>query len=221
MAEVQFTENQCAAIDAQGGAVLVSAAAGSGKTAVLSERAVRLLTGDDPVSADRLIIVTFTTAAAEEMRRRIAQKLAERIAENPQDEWLRTQQLLLPRARISTIHSLCANLVRTHFEKLGLPGEMRIADDAELNVLLNETVSDVFDRHYESEDTAFHSLFAYFCGSGSDKRLSELVIRVYRYIRSFAFPLLWLDRAEKLLCTDTPERETVWMQRMFSQNGQT
>lgn len=102
MAEVQFTENQCAAIDAQGGAVLVSAAAGSGKTAVLSERAVRLLTGDDPVSADRLIIVTFTTAAAEEMRRRIAQKLAERIAENPQDEWLRTQQLLLPRARIST-----------------------------------------------------------------------------------------------------------------------
>lgn len=216
MAEVQFTENQRAAIDAQGGAVLVSAAAGSGKTAVLSERAVRLLTGDNPVSADRLIIVTFTTAAAEEMRRRIAQKLAERIAENPQNEWLRTQQLLLPRARISTIHSLCANLVRTHFEKLGLPGEMRIADDAELNVLLNETVSDVFDRRYESEDAAFHSLFAYFCGSGSDKRLSELVIRVYRYIRSFAFPLLWLDRAEKLLCTDTPERETVWMQRMFS-----
>lgn len=216
MAEVRFTEDQRAAIDAQGGAVLVSAAAGSGKTAVLAERAVRLLTGDNAVSADRLIIVTFTTAAAQEMRRRIAQKLADRIAENPQDEWLRTQQLMLPRARISTIHSLCANLVSTHFEKLGLAGEMRIADDAELNVLLNETVSEIFDRHYESEDAAFHSLFAYCCGSGSDKRLSELVIRVYRYIRSFAFPLLWLDRAEKLLCTDTPEKETVWMQRMFS-----
>ena len=215
MGEVQFTENQRRAIVTQGCALLVSAAAGSGKTAVLAERAVRLLTGENPISAYHLIIVTFTTAAAGEMRRRIAQKLAERLAENPEDEWLRMQQLMLPRARISTIHALCAGLVRANFEKLGLPGEMRIADDAELNVLLNETIDEVFERHYENEDTAFHRLFYYFCGNGSDKRLSELIVRVYRYIRSFAFPLLWLDRAEELLCSDTPEKKSIWMQQMF------
>lgn len=216
MAEVRFTKNQNDAIQAENTAVLVSAAAGSGKTAVLTERAVRLLTGENAVSADKLIIVTFTTAAAEEMRRRISQKLGERIAQNPHDAWLRTQQLMLPRARISTIHALCAGLIRTHFEKLGLPGEMRIADDAELNVLMNETVCEIFSRHYEAEDPSFHALFSYYCGSGSDKRLTELVLRVYRYIRSFAFPLLWLENAEATLCAEVPENDTVWMRQMYA-----
>lgn len=216
MAEVRFTKNQNDAIQAENTAVLVSAAAGSGKTAVLTERAVRLLTGENAVSADKLIIVTFTTAAAEEMRRRISQKLGERIAQNPHDAWLCTQQLMLPRARISTIHALCAGLIRTHFEKLGLPGEMRIADDAELNVLMNETVCEIFSRHYRAEDPSFHALFSYYCGSGSDKRLTELVLRVYRYIRSFAFPLLWLENAEATLCAEVPENDTVWMRQMYA-----
>ena len=179
VADVRFTENQRAAIDADGTSVLVSAAAGSGKTAVLTERVIRLLTGENAVSADKLVIVTFTTAAAEEMRSRISQKLSERIALDPKNEWLRMQQLMLPKAKISTIHSLCSTLIKTHFEKLGLPGEMRISDDSELQVLINETVEEVFSKRYEAEDQEFFDLHTYYCGAKGDKRLKELVIKIF------------------------------------------
>ncbi len=216
MADVRFTKNQQDAIDVSGNGILVSAAAGSGKTAVLTERAIRLLTGEKPVSADKLIIVTFTTAAAEEMRRRIAQKLNDRLLADPQNEWLRSQQLMLPRARISTIHSLCANLIRTHFELLGLPGEMRIADSVELDVLIKETVEEVFSRRYDAEDQSFFDLHTYYCGSAGDKRLAELVIRLYEYIRSFAFPMHWLEKAEEALLDTAPIIESEWVKSLLS-----
>ncbi len=195
MASIQMTKNQQTAVDASGCPLLVSAAAGSGKTAVLSERALRLLTKEDPISADRLVIVTFTTAAAEEMRRRISDKLSDAVRSHPNDPNLRRQQMLLARAQISTIHALCASLVRNHFAELGLPGDMHIGDTARLNILRKEAAEETLLSHYESEDESFLSLIEYYCADRNDSVLIDLMLRIYSYIRSFAFPKEWLSNA--------------------------
>ncbi len=131
-----WTTGQQQAIDARGGNLLVSAAAGSGKTAVLVERVIRRLSDpQSPVSADRLLIVTFTRAAAGEIRQRIGDALSEEIAKRPGDRRLAEQQMLLPFAKICTIDAFCSALVREHFESLGLAPDFKTADDGELQIL--------------------------------------------------------------------------------------
>ena len=212
MAAIQMTKNQQTAVEASGCPLLVSAAAGSGKTAVLSERALRLLTKEHPVSADRLMIVTFTTAAAEEMRRRIADKLSDAVRSHPKDANLRRQQMLLARAQISTIHALCASLVRDHFAELGLPGEMRIGDTARLDILRKEAAEEVILSHYEAEDASFLSLVEYYCADRNDSILADLMLRLYTYIRSFAFPKAWLSDALSMYEADL--RTSEWVKEL-------
>ena len=126
-----WTSAQRQAIEDRGGTLLVSAAAGSGKTAVLVERAVRLICDEHhPVAADRLLIVTFTRAAAEELRGRIAERLAQEAALDPGSVWLRRQRLLLGRADICTIDAFCMQLLKTYFAQLDLPPDFGLADDA-------------------------------------------------------------------------------------------
>lgn len=212
MAAISFTVHQTQAIEASGGSLLVSAAAGSGKTAVLTERVIRMLTGEVPVPADRLIIVTFTVAAAEEMRRRIGDRLAELIEQEPENEWLQNQQMLLPSARISTIHALCSSLIREHFELLGISGEISIADDAELAVLKREALEEILEAHYALAEKEFRDLVESVCVR-DDRPLHSLILSVYDFIRSFSFPLEFLDQAEEFyrredsveLCPWAPE----------------
>ena len=137
MGERNWTQQQRSAIDAQGGSLLVSAAAGSGKTAVLVQRVIERLTTDDPekyCDADRLLIVTFTRAAASEMKERIVAELQRKLNENPWDTRMRRQMILLKKARICTIDSFCSQLVRDHFYKLDIAPDFRIADDSELKI---------------------------------------------------------------------------------------
>ena len=136
MPELNFTPEQRAAIDTRGSTVLVSAAAGSGKTAVLTERVLTLITDPErPVDIDRLLIVTFSNAAAEEMRQRIAARLYERMEQEPENAVLRRQSLLLGNAEICTIHAFCYRLIRENFQALGLPGDMALGRDGEDELL--------------------------------------------------------------------------------------
>lgn len=206
---MEFTKNQASAINVEGGSILVSAAAGSGKTAVLTERMLRLLTASPPVPADRLLVVTYTVAAAEEMRRRIGEKLTKKLMESPTDTFLQGQQLLLSNARISTIHSLCAGIIRDHFQTLGISSQMKIADETELTILQNETVSELLEERYKAGDADFLSLVEFTCVK-DDNRLIEIMLELYRFIRTFPFPLSFLERARKMYQAQSTVNDNPW-----------
>ncbi len=150
---MRFTDDQQKAIDLSGDSLLVSAAAGSGKTAVLTERVVRKLTGDNPVMLDRLMILTFTNAAADEMKSRINARLRERLVQTPNDSVIKEQLSLLPSAQISTIHSACLGIVRENFEKLGIDPRFSVGDEARLPLEKADTLYEFIEELYENIDT--------------------------------------------------------------------
>ncbi|MEG1996339.1 MAG: UvrD-helicase domain-containing protein, partial [Oscillospiraceae bacterium] len=209
MAKIKFTPAQQSAIDADGGNILVSAAAGSGKTAVLTARVIRLLTKEDPVMADKLVIVTFTTAAASEMRQRIGAKLQELIELDPTNELLQTQQLLLGLAKICTIHSLCSGLIKEHFQLIGLTHDFKIGQKSQLLVLQNDAVNEVLEQHFEQKSEEFLSLFEFTCDK-DDKPLSNMIVSIYDFIRSFPYPLEFLDYSLKAYDNCNNLTQTKW-----------
>lgn len=209
MAKIEFTPSQQAAIDARGETVLVSAAAGSGKTAVLTQRVTELLTGENPIPADRLIIVTFTVLASIEMRQRIEQKLNDLIETDPENELYQTQHLLLSRAKIGTIDSLCGEILRDHFQEVGLPVTYRIAEDNELRTLQQDLLESMLEECYQEGTPEFLTL-ADFLSERDDRRLGEMILEIYRWIRSYPFPLSVLDRFEEMYRSDAPLKETKW-----------
>ena len=142
----QWTQGQLDSINSIGGTVLVSAAAGSGKTAVLVERVIKLITDENiPCDATNLLIVTFTKAAAAEMKERILAKITEMLEENPYDLNLQRQQLLISQANISTIHSFCSELIRENFYKLDISSKFRVADENEMVLLKDEAMNLVLE----------------------------------------------------------------------------
>ncbi len=211
MAQKKWTQSQKNAIYAQNGSLLVSAAAGSGKTAVLVERVIERITDPvRPVDADRLLVVTFTRAAAAEMKERISLKLDELIAENPLDSALRRQQLLLSKANISTIHSFCSELVRENFFALDISPDFRLAEESELAILKAEAINNVLEELYENEDEAF-SLFAdYFSTAKSDYLLQQVVLKLYEFLCAHPFPESWLQKKERMYSQECPVTETQW-----------
>ena len=177
---IQWSEKQQAVIDARGCSVLVSAAAGSGKTAVLVERLIRLLTDEKhPVDIERLLVVTFTNAAAAEMRERIGRGLDQKLLEEPDHTaWIR-QKLLLPCAQISTIHSLCLKTIREHFEVLDLDPSFRLGDEAELKLLKSDVAEDVMETYYASENRAFRAFVDRYANGKTDQGIAEMIIALY------------------------------------------
>ena len=168
MAERTWTVQQRQCIDARGGTVLVSAAAGSGKTSVLVQRVITRITDpQEPVDVDRLLVVTFTKAAAAEMKQRLASALTQLQAEHPDDRRLQRQQMLLPRANISTVHSFCANLLREYFHLLDLSPQFKVAEAAETALLREEALSEIAEECYREKDPVFLELSA-LLGSGRD-----------------------------------------------------
>lgn len=169
-----WTPGQRDAIEARGGTLLVSAAAGSGKTAVLVQRVIERLTDErHPTDADRLLVVTFTKAAAAEMRDRIAAQIALLLEEDPYNVRLQRQQILLARAQISTIHSFCSELVRENFYKLGVSPDFRILDDAEMTLLRNDAMAQVLDEYYALSDRRFWSWWTPFPLGATMRGLSQ------------------------------------------------
>ena len=211
MSERQWTPEQQQCIEATGGTLLVSAAAGSGKTSVLVQRVIRRITRqENPTSVDRLLVVTFTKAAAAEMKQRMAAELSRLIAEHPEDLRLQKQQMLLPRASISTVDSFCANLVREHFHQLDVSPQFKVAEEAETRLLRDEALSEVIEACYQEGNPDFLELTAMLSTGKSDRRLAEDVEKIYNFIQSHPDPEAWLTEKEQAYITGVPIRDTVW-----------
>jgi ATP-dependent helicase/nuclease subunit A len=192
----QWTKEQETAISGRGGNMLVSAAAGSGKTAVLVERIIQRITSrENPVDADCLLVVTFTNAAAAEMRDRIGRALSHEIEKDPGAKHLHRQMALLGRASISTIHSFCLDLLRQHFHQLDLDPSFRVADENESALIQTEAMDEVFEKRYSEEDNAhFTALVDCYGGKRDDSVLQDMVLRAHHFAHSTANPVEWLSR---------------------------
>lgn len=190
-----WTDEQWQAIMTRNTNTLVSAAAGSGKTAVLVERIIqRLLSEDDPVDVDRLLVVTFTNAAAAEMRKRIGDALEKALAKQPDNLHLRRQLSLLNRASISTLHSFCIDVLRTHYYKLGLDPGFRILDDTEAALMREEILEELFEEEYsDPNNETFFKLVDIYSNDRSDEPLRSIVEKLYDFSRSHPWPNEWLD----------------------------
>ncbi len=190
----QWTNQQKNAIYATDGSVLVSAAAGSGKTAVLVERVINLITrNDNPIDVDRLLIVTFTRAAAAEMRQRISAALNSLLENDPYNPHLIKQKQLLYTASISTIDSFCSDIVREYFHILGVSGDFRIADEGELDVLRNTALDIAFNRFYSADKSEFIALLDAFSSKNGDFKLRQTVLKICSFLSTQPFPDKWLD----------------------------
>jgi len=209
--ERKWTSEQRDAIYARGGTLLVSAAAGSGKTAVLVERVIGLITDPNhPCDADRLLVVTFTNAAAAEMRERISQRLSDMISQNPLDFNLQRQQMLLQNGHISTIHSFCLDLLREHFEKLDIPPDFRVADQNESEIIRSEVLSDILEKMYAEGGEAFLELSRVLSTGRGDKALSDTVLRLYDFMRSLDDADGFLKSAAAMYDETKPVENSVW-----------
>lgn len=195
--ERTWTDSQRDAFTARGGMVLVSAAAGSGKTSVLVERALRLLCdGSKPVPADRLLVVTFTKAAAAEMRGRLEASLEELMRQRPDDRQLRRQSLLLPQAHIGTVDSFCAELLREYFHKLDLPPAFSILSEKQEDEMKAGCMEEALDSAFQAG--TIRELADAFSGERDDSQLTKIALRLYTFMRSHPFPEKWLKEKAEL-----------------------
>ncbi|MDI3533895.1 MAG: ATP-dependent helicase/nuclease subunit [Thermosediminibacterales bacterium] len=194
-----WTEEQLSAIDAAKGNLLISAAAGAGKTAVLVERIIRKVKdAENPIDIDRLLVVTFTNAAAAEMKERIGEAIAKELNQNPYSKHLSRQLALLNRAYILTIHSFCLEVVRQNFYKLDLDPSFRIANETESELLKLEVLEQVFEKNYDQENNdSFLSLVEFYGGQRDDAPLQNLVLKLYEFAQSNPWPEDWLRQAAK------------------------
>lgn len=190
----QWTKEQQQAIDSRNGTILVSAAAGSGKTTVLVERVIRRLEDkENPCSADRLLIVTFTKAATAQMKEKIASALEKRLEQDLGNEHLLKQRMMLPFAHISTIDSFCGELVRENFQQLGISPDFKLLEQTQLDIMQSDAADKVIETAYEENSLGFQKLLDLFVASGDDRKLSEIIISLYENSRAFPFPGKWLD----------------------------
>lgn len=191
----QWTDNQRDAITRRGGQILVSAAAGSGKTAVLVQRIIDLITDENnPVDADRLLVVTFTNAAAAEMSAKIKTELEKRLAADPSSALLRRQALLLGRAQISTVHAFCMTLLRDNFAALGIPVDFTVADEVVSASLRERALERTMDMLYADHASGITALSDLFGRARSDGDTARLIEKLYDFETNLAFPKQWEAR---------------------------
>lgn len=215
MGETKWTKEQRKAIDTRRCNLLVAAAAGSGKTAVLVERIIKIVTDEkNPVDIDKLLVVTFTSAAAAEMRERIADAITKALERNPSSKILQRQLTLLSRANITTMHSFCLDVIKNNFHTIDLDPAFRIGDETEGTLLKNEILDEMFEDYYEKDDMEFFNLVEAYSGSKDDEKLKEMVLDLYRFSMSGPWPEKWLtEKAEEFNISSLEELDkTVWVE---------
>ncbi|AQM59920.1 helicase-exonuclease AddAB subunit AddA [Clostridium baratii] len=215
MGETKWTKEQLKAIDTRRCNLLVAAAAGSGKTAVLVERIIKIVTDEkNPVDIDKLLVVTFTSAAAAEMRERIAAAITKALERNPSSKSLQRQLTLLSRANITTMHSFCLDVIKNNFHTIDLDPAFRIGDETEGTLLKNEILDEMFEDYYEKDDMEFFNLVEAYSGSKDDEKLKEMVLDLYRFSMSGPWPEKWLiEKAEEFNIFSLEELDkTVWVE---------
>ena len=190
---VKWTSEQRDVIDTRNKNILVSAAAGSGKTAVLVERIIAMITdANNPVDIDRLLIVTFTRAAAGEMRERIRLAIEKKLAENEDDQHLQRQSTLLHHAQITTIDSFCSYVVKNYFHLIDLDPSYRMAEEGELRMMQGDVASAVLNEAYELKEDKFERFVECFSTGKTDEGIAEMIKRLYAFSVSYPYPEEWL-----------------------------
>ena len=217
-----LTSEQQAAVDNRGGGLLVSAAAGSGKTRVLVERLLARVEGEG-LDIDRFLVITYTKAAAAELRGRIVEELSARLAERPTDAHLRRQATLVYKAQISTVHAFCAQLLRECGHLLELDPDFRLCDEGEAGILMLRALNDVLDRRYEdiAEGSDFARLVDTMSAGRDDSRLMQIVLDIRGRVQAHPNPAAWLDGQERAFAlegVDDPG-ETPWGRLLLDDAG--
>ena len=218
--EVKWTEEQKQAIYEKGSNILVAAAAGSGKTAVLVERIINKIINEN-IDIDKLLVVTFTNAAASEMRERVLNAIYKKIDEEPENEKLQKQIILLNRASICTIDSFCLDVVKNNFFEIDIGQNFRIGDTTEIEILKQDVLEDLFEEKYEAEDEDFTKLINTYTSYKDDTPLKELILKIYTYIQSNPFPEKWLkEKIEMFNLSEKLEEDfskTIWGELLLKQ----
>lgn len=213
----EWTPEQKKAIDSRNGTILVSAAAGSGKTAVLVERVIRRLTDKEkPCSADNLLIVTFTRAATQQMKERIFKAISEELRKNPTDEHLKRQLMMLPFAKISTIDSFCNDIVKSNFHELEISPDYKLIEGAQLKILQAEAASRTLDEFYKENSEEFSELVNILVSGTSDELLIGLITHLHNHSMAFARPGACLDALVAPYYDDAPLHESLWGEVILS-----
>ncbi len=212
----KWTAEQQEAIESRGSNLLVSAAAGSGKTAVLVERIIKLVI-EDGIDIDRLLVVTFTNAAAGEMRDRVMGALSDKLKDKSVDEaFIRRQISLVHRAHITTVHAFCIHVVRHYFYEIDLDPSFRIGDTAELRLMLESALEDVMEEAYDAQSDTFYNLVESYGSNRSDEGLKELVMKLYFFIQSQPEPLAWLNGQSDNYTESEKLEGSMWMQAFLN-----
>ncbi len=198
---MKWTEQQRLAIESKGDNILLAAAAGSGKTAVLVQRIIELISnekaGSELIDVNRLLVLTFTEAAASEMRGKISSAVNRALEENPENQYLRRQSLLIHSASISTIHSFCLNTLKSYIHFTDLPVDFTIVSETENNIMLKTAIDNVLERFYGKidKDTAFKNLVLGYGGIKNDLALRDLIMALIKFSKSMPYPANWLNEA--------------------------
>lgn len=220
MANIKWTNEQEQAINEKGSNILVAAAAGSGKTAVLVERIINKIINEN-IDIDKLLVVTFTNAAAQEMRERVLDAIYNKLEQNLEDERLQRQITLLNKASICTIDSFCLDVIKNNFFEIDISPNFRIADTAEINLLKLDSIEELFENKYEIHDEAFIKLVTTYTSYRDDSPLKELVLKIYDYIQSNPFPNKWLkEKVEMFNLKDKLETDfakTIWGEKLLEE----
>lgn len=195
---VTYTLDQQRVIDTRNKNILVSAAAGSGKTAVLVERIIRrIMDPKEPVDIDKMLVVTFTNAAAASMKERISNAIQARLAMEPENTHLQRQAILVHQAQITTIHSFCLYLIKNHFEAIGLTPDFTVADEASVKLLAGEIKEQVLEEAFAAADADFLYMVEFICHNGKESSLEEYMDQLYARAMSMPFPKSWLMERRK------------------------
>lgn len=199
----RWTNEQLKVIEHRGSNLLVAASAGSGKTAVLVERLIKMITDmNDPVPAEKLLVLTFTNAAAAEMKERIEKGIDALLYEDPGNEFLQSQKTALAFAHISTIHSLCLDIIRDHFDLLDIDPSFRTGDESEIKLLKKDVASDVLETFYAGGDESFRTFSSAYAHGKSDEALVDMIIRLYDFSRGQPSPEHYLKKCRDAYISD-------------------
>lgn len=211
---MNLTADQRKVVDTRKKDILVSAAAGSGKTAVLIQRILsRITDAEDPIDVDRLLIVTFTKAAAAEMRERLHKAILEALEKEPENDNLQRQATLIHNAQITTIDSFCLFILRNHFHEINLDPAFRIGDPGEVKLIEKQVLIETLEEFYVEGGEDFLAFSDAYCPNGNEDKLEELVEQLYHYSMSHPWPLEWLNMC-KLSAMDLTEESICQMEWM-------
>ncbi|MDN6741838.1 MAG: UvrD-helicase domain-containing protein, partial [Staphylococcus equorum] len=191
-ADTRWTDNQWKSIYAKGQDVLVAAAAGSGKTAVLVERIIQRIIKDE-IDVDRLLVVTFTNASAREMKYRVDQRIQEASIASPDNAHLKNQRIKIHQAQISTLHSFCLKLIQHHYDVLDIDPNFRTSSEAENILLLEQTIDEVLESHYDVLDPSFVDLTEQLSSDRNDDQLRNTIKQMFYFSVANPNPITWLQ----------------------------